>query len=391
MTESEDRPRAAAGVAAEPPIPAPSEPAADGPGGDAPAAAAERGDAPAADERPAGAHGPRGTRRAPAGLFAIALAALATAIAGSLWWQYRQFYVALDDADAATARVLDDVRAGIVRIDERIDALSAELQANRARMTAIDDRVDALPTRLSALEQRIAAVRGGTLEARAEWQRAEAEYHLALANSELLLAGRWESAMAALERADRALAEIGDPSFAPVRAAIAEELIALRSVELPDIDGLALSLARLEERIAGLPLGPARGSAPREAVAAAEPGFGRLWQSVKRALAGIVRVERSSAPLERRLSADERVLLREHVELELKLARLAALAGQPEAFRVSLDAAIAALRREFDAAAAEIEGAVALLESMRALDIAPAKPDISGSLRRLRATTPGDD
>jgi uroporphyrin-3 C-methyltransferase len=325
-------------------------------------------------------------------LFALVLALLATTIAGFLWWQYREFYVALDAADGQALQRLDTVRADIGRVDERLDAVNELLETNRTRTTALGERVDALPGRLGALEQRLAAAQGGSLEARAAWLRAEAEYHLSLADAELALAGRWENAITALERADRALAELGDAALRPVREAIAAELIALRAVSLPDIEGLAFALARLEQQADDLPLrfaGPSSGSAEPDSTGEAEPGFGRLWLSIENAFAGIIRIERREEPVAHVLSIEEGRLVQKQLELELKLARMAALGGGAQAFQASLAAATDLLSREFDAAAAQVEGALLLLAQMRSLDIAPPKPDISQSLALLRAIPAG--
>jgi len=358
-----------------------AEPRANGP---EPAAATVRGEA---------GGGKRGARAwlATLTMFALLLAVLATTVAGFLWWQYREFYVALDAADDETARLIDTLRASNERIDERIDALSTALEANRTRMAAIADSAGALPARVAALEQRVAETQGGAFEAREDWLRAEAEYHLALASSELALAGRWENAIAALEHADATLGQLGNPALGPVREAIADELIELRAVTLPDVEGLAFSLARLAERVDTFPLRnagvPARSA--RESFEDVEPGLGRLWLGIKRALAGIIRVERSEQPVDPLLSAEERRLVRKQVEVELMLARIAALEGQSQTFQASLEAAIELLRREFDATTPELEGAIALLEQMRTLEVAPAKPDLSGSLNRLRAIPAG--
>lgn len=358
-----------------------AEPRANGP---EPAAATVRGEA---------GGGKRGARAwlATLTMFALLLAVLATTVAGFLWWQYREFYVALDAADDETARLIDTLRASNERIDERIDALSTALEANRTRMAAIADSAGALPARVAALEQRVAETQGGAFEAREDWLRAEAEYHLALASSELALAGRWENAIAALEHADATLGQLGNPALGPVREAIADELIELRAVTLPDVEGLAFSLARLAERVGTFPLRNAGvpASSARESFEDVEPGLGRLWLGIKRALAGIIRVERSEQPVDPLLSAEERRLVRKQVEVELMLARIAALEGQSQTFQASLEAAVELLRREFDATTPELEGAIALLEQMRTLEVAPAKPDLSGSLNRLRAIPAG--
>src|SRR4026209_2527804 len=42
---------------------------------------------------------------------ALLLGFVAVRVAGMLWWQYRQFYVSLDETDAAAAEALTRVRA----------------------------------------------------------------------------------------------------------------------------------------------------------------------------------------------------------------------------------------------------------------------------------------
>ena len=338
--------------------------------------------------------GPRPARTGLVGfvaIFALACGVLAAVMAGFLWWQYREFYVSLDAADRETTLVLESVRENVRRVDERIDTLRAALDTQRTRDASMADRLDRLPGQLAALEQRIAATQGGSPDTRSRWLRAEAEYYLSVANTELALADKWEAAIAALELADDRLAELANPAYTPVRELIADELIALRAVRLPDIDGLAFSLSRLAERTAALPVSTGSPAATAPVLDDAQPGLERLWLGVKSAFAGIIRVERSDVPVARVLSAEERRLVERQVVLELQLARIAALRSEALAFQASLATAVESLRRNFDATTPELEGAIELLEQMRVLDIAPAKPDISRSLNRLRSIPAGDD
>ena len=117
----------------------------------------------------------------------------------------------------------------------------------------------------------------------------------------------------------------------------------------------------------------------------AEPGLARLWAAVKRTLLDLVRVERRDAPVPEVLSAAERTLSRRQLEVELELARVAALRADEQAFLSGLDTAIAILDRDFDSDAADVEGARTLLAELRGFDIGPARPDIGGSLLLLRA------
>jgi uncharacterized protein HemX len=330
-----------------------------------------------------------GLRRAVvASSFALLLAFAATIVAGFLWWQYRQFYLALDQTDVAAARDLERARADLRALQDRIDELDEELGASRQAAAGLTERVDQLPSRFVDLERRLDALQGASFDARTGWARAEAEYYLAVANTELHLAGHWENAIAALELADTRLAELGDPALGPVREAIAGELLALRSVRLPDVEGLVFSLGRLAARIEQLPMRadpPANYATPDSALAGAEPGLGRLWLGFKRALLGLVRLERRAEPVGEALSAAERALAKRQLALELELARVAALRGQSEAFRSSLEGGIALLARDFAAEAAEVEGAAALLREMLTLSLTPERPDISRSLALLRS------
>jgi cytoskeletal protein RodZ len=52
---------------------------------------------------------PRGVLRATfVSSLALTLAFVALVMAGMLWWQYREFYVSLDETDAAAAESLSD-------------------------------------------------------------------------------------------------------------------------------------------------------------------------------------------------------------------------------------------------------------------------------------------
>jgi uroporphyrin-3 C-methyltransferase len=325
---------------------------------------------------------------------ALLLAVIATMVSGFLWWQYRQFYVSLDQTDANAALALERVRADLRALQDDVEELGDDLTSSRQLTAALTERVDQLPGRFVDIEQRLDAVQGGSFDARGDWIKSEAEYYLTVANTELVLAGHWENAITALELADTRLAELGDPSLSTVRETIADELLALRSVRLPDVEGLVFSLGRLASRVEELPLRadlPTNFADQTSAVENAEPGLSRLWLSLKSALLGIVRVERREEPVGDALSAAERLLARRQLALELELARTAALQTQPDAFQSSLKSARELLQRDFSRDSAEVEGAVALLDGMLDLRLTPERPDISRSLNLLRSIELGGD
>jgi uroporphyrin-3 C-methyltransferase len=348
--------------------------------------------------RPAeGVAAPEPARAAPpprasfASALALVLALIAIGVTGMLWWQYRAFYVSLDQTDVVTAQQLERVRAEQRALQDGLKGAKDDVETLRQRNATLADRLDLLPGRFADLERRLDAVQGGSFEARGALLRSEAEYYLAVANTELTLARNWENAITALELADGRLAALGSPDLAPVREAIASELIALRAVRLPDVEGLLLGLGRLEARANDLPM---RADAPAAVPAAgaedAEPGFGRLWVAIKNMLLGLVRVERRDEPVAHALSTAERELGRRELEIELEVARTAALRGEQQALRSALDDAIALLQRDFATESGEVEGALAMLREMRGVDVDPQRPDITGSLVKLRELTAKD-
>jgi len=320
-------------------------------------------------------------------ILALAFSFFAASASGFLWWQYRQFYIALDRADSESAVSIQDVRAVLRSLEDRVEALQEADELALDIATDLDRRLEELPGRFVVLEERVNAVQGISDDARRRWLRAEAEYYLAVANTELTLSGRWQNAMDALELADGKLRELASPSLGGVRQRISQELQELRGARLPDIEGLSYSLGRLADRVESLPMGtvaPTSFVTEEEALESAEPGLSRVWLSLKQAISGMINVERSGAPSYRALTTQEQALVRRQLELELQMAKLGLLRSQAEVFQVSLTTARTLLSREFESTDPAVESAITLIEEMLRLDVDPARPDISGSLDLLR-------
>jgi uroporphyrin-3 C-methyltransferase len=342
-----------------------------------------------------------------ASALALVLALVATAAAGALWWQYREFYVVLHTSDVELQTALERARASDRRVSDQVEALRSSIGDDQARVGALAERVEDLPARFADLERRLGdlpdrfaaleaefdATQGGSIDARATWLRREAEYYLTLANTEFQLAGRWENATTALELADDRLRALSDPRLTRVREQIASELLALRGVDRPDIDGMALTLAGLAARVDDFPLRDAVDARRREPNAApteAEPGLARLWLLVKSALSGIVSIERrDERPLP--VSIERRALAKQELSLELRLARSAVLSGRADLFAASLEAATALLERDFAPEASAVRDARDVLAQMGGVDIVLEHPDIGGSLELLRAESAGSE
>ena len=331
---------------------------------------------------------PRGRK----GLWFALVLALGVALAGAsatglLWWQQRQLELALAQSGSAAAVSVDEVRTAIETLEEGVGTLQRSDAALLEASGRFTENVDELSIRHRALEARVNDFQGVSGDARRRWLLAEAEHYLNLGHAELSLGGRWETAITALELADDALRQLAEPALAPVRQQVAADLQTLRSAELVDVEGLSYTLGRLASRVEELPMGPA---APGNLIAEpqgledVESGWNRVWLSLKGAISGMISVERSDASVSPALTAREQSLIRRQLELELEMARLGLLRNQGQVFRAGVETAGDLLARHFDVSEQAVQSAVTLLEEMLQLDIAPARPDISGSLSLLR-------
>lgn len=340
-------------------------------------------------------NGPASQRRLLAAL-AMLLAIAAAAAAGFSWWHYRQLAASVQAAGARTRAALQQQQGSLDSLSDKLNGLRQQtqqrLQQHKRRVDALEQRLQPLPGRVAQLQSQLEAVQGGSAEVRATWLRAEARYYLRVADTRLQLAHDWHGAVEALNLADGRLRALADPGLAPVRRSIAREIAALQAVQLPDIDGLTARLDALAGRADKLPL---RAAAPTSFDAHAppagktQPGLGRFWAAIKRALASLVRVRRREQPVRRALTDEQRALLRGRFAVELQLAEVAAVRRRPAAFRAHLDAARRLLTEDFDASDAAVAAAKQALTQMRGIDIAPSPPDISQSLARLRAAGSG--
>ena len=219
-----------------------------------------------------------------------------------------------------------------------------------------------------------------------DWQLAEVEYLLRLANHRVRLERDADGATDLLAAADEILNALDDFAFHEVRALLAEETASLRAFEGADVPGVFLRLEAAKGLIDQLPLRlpeyVSEGDAP-----AATPSEGErsLVEALLARADGLVRFRRHDLEARRALPApDEAEDLERHLRMALDRAQLAALRRDQAIFAASLSAA----RDALDAFVDPTRDAAALLggeiEALLEVDLAKPMPDISGSLTKLR-------
>lgn len=340
--------------------------------------------------------------RLPLAISSLALLAALIAIAASafVWLGERG---PDDDAPGNEAAITD--------VQEALRDLDDALSSNRQQLSALGDRdselesniensiermerllqqrqraLEAVPGRLSSVEASLAALQGISTGVRDTWTLAEAEYFMEIANAQLNLARNPELALAALELADERIAKLAAPGLTDVRQALSDELRALESLEAPDIEGAALTLASLAGTVESLPLREgivAPGQQPVD-VADELSGMDRALASLKSAMSDVVSVRRTDQPVRPLLPPDAIYFLRTNLKLQLQAARLALLQDEQALFEQSLDDAAAWLREYFDPDATPVSSALDTISELKDGRYSLMRIDISRSLTLLR-------
>ncbi len=319
----------------------------------------------------------------------------------------------LDEAVAAQPTMPSGAAAEVEDLTARLEMLESARLDNDATLEALTERValaeassgadpellEELNTRLEQAEAAAASAQVTTAPAipvNTDFALEEVQSYLRIANRQLQLAGNAAAAESALQLADDRLAQLDDPSLTDVRAAIADEIAAVRRIDSPDLTGIALSLSTLAEKTSDLPLKGHSGGAPASA-GAAEPvtepqtGWQRFLASVKAALHGLVAVRRTDTAVEPLLPPEEVYFLYRNVELKLEVARLALLQHNEEIFRTSLRSVRTWINEYFDTGDKGVESVLREIADLEGAEITPTVPDISGSLKLLQQAGRDED
>jgi len=236
--------------------------------------------------------------------------------------------------------------------------------------------------------------------ARQIWIEGEIEYLLRFANQRLLLNRDHHTALVALQAADARLADLKDLRFVDTRAALRQEIAALKNFAAPDLTGAALSVSAYLAQVPQLPL---RISAPTRfapnAKEAAEPdAYTTLdepeWQQKARQalsdfwreLKTLVVIRRDQGDYDMLLAPEHEFLIYQNLQLQLAAIRIALLRGDQTLFSQSVSAARNWLNAWFIQDSSKVNVLDSELATLESLQLQPPLPDITGSLGHFRNT-----
>ena len=271
---------------------------------------------------------------------ALVLALVAIGVTGMLWWQYRAFYVSLDQTDVVTAQQLDRVRAEQRALQDGLKSAhdDAETLRQRARPSAIGSTsCRAVSPSSSAVSMPCKAARSRRAACCCA-RRPSTTWASRTPSSRSVGVGRTRSPRSS-SRTGGSPSSARRSSLPFARRSRASCSRCVQHASCPISRECCSASAGSRHAPASCrcaPMFPATRAAAAPGAADPEPGFERLWASIKSMLLGLVRIERRDEPVAHALSAAERELGRRELEIEIEVARTAALRAQQQAFRSAL-------------------------------------------------------
>lgn len=246
----------------------------------------------------------------------------------------------------------------------------------------VNQRTENLANRISQLQGLI----GEAETPDQQWKILEAEYLLSIANQRLLLESDVDSAITLLENADSSLLNSGNNSVFTVRQSIANDLTRLRSVSMPDREGIYLRLENLLAEMQAVDLLNSmrenfenRRAEDSEAVQVGGDTPGIFGSSLE-FLGSIFVWRRWDEVPQAMLAPGQGVAIKQNMKLMLEQAELALLARDTALFHGSLTKAKEWFQRYAVTDSSQGQNVIAELDQLLAININPRLEGIERTL-----------
>ncbi|MCP4126643.1 MAG: hypothetical protein GY753_06225 [Gammaproteobacteria bacterium] len=319
----------------------------------------------------------------------IALLALVVAIGGAGLGYLK--WVELKGAMQLEGRAVVELKERQLETKGRLDESGKTIAAQQAAFSALDDMLKQERARLQQQSVEMKESLDGVFRrigrSSTQWIVAEAEYLMRIANHRLQLEGDAATALVALDTADGRLRDSGDPVWNGVRELLASEMAQLQAIKVLDLAGHAAKLSGLISRVEKLKLphsGPVvgtrsqgNGETPKEFTVDAVLHDG--WEGFK----SLMVIRKNDRPLTAILGPEQRFFLYQNLRLQLEAARLALLRRDQLLYDSSLERAATWVAEFFDQKQAVTKTMQAGIGDLKGLQVQPALPDITKSLRML--------
>lgn len=268
----------------------------------------------------------------------------------------------------------------ITSAEEKLTNAQAELGKANHGIIETQKRQQSLEVSIDGLYSRL----GNTSR---DWVIAEADYLLKVANHRLQLEQDVTTTIQALTLADKRLNSLGDPALNEVRNVIAQELVSLETLAIPDQAGVSMQLTELQNQVDQLPLkGRERPVSSETDIKADDAMQVENWQKLPLAIAEVLKglVVVSEDDRQVSLSPEQIRNIHENLKLKLEQARIVLLRGKQDLYESNMQLALEWIEKHFNADEVATKKFVDTIAYLKSKPVTLQTPDISSSLRTLR-------
>jgi uroporphyrin-3 C-methyltransferase len=309
------------------------------------------------------------------GLLNFLLIVALAAAAGYYWREQQRLAATYQTRLAGLQAQLDDKASS--------GALQSSLSPLRNEIGSLDSKVGELALGQEGLRESSEKLFQLWGRDKNDWQLAEVEYLMRVAQHKLILQDDFAGAAITLQAASDLIGETGDPGLLPVRVMISEEIADLKTRRRADLVGMTLMLAQLGRQVRSLQPGFAVRVEEQPEAAVAEPQTAQDWLGRFNALLhSLISIRKESTdPTEIEANI---VDVSAALEDNLKLARWAVLERDARQFQLLIDRSLQLFREFYDLDNAANHDFMTQLQDLQKMVINPEKPDITASLRELQ-------
>jgi uroporphyrin-3 C-methyltransferase len=324
---------------------------------------------------------PQKPRRPWLSLFNFLLILTLAAGAGYYWWQQQQV---ARDYTAINA----ELRQQLAELEQQLASKAGNAMI-AASLSPLEGDIGSLGRKIDELgfEQQVLRDSSEKLyelfgRDKNDWQLAEVEYLMRVAQHKLILQDDFEGAAITLQAASDKIGLTGDPGLLPVRVMISEEIAELKTRKRPDLVGITLILRQLGREIRVLQPGFAiridEIPAAPEAVEVSQDWFDRFIAFIDSLV-----VVRNEATEPSEIEANS-IDVGETLQANLKLARWSVLERDARQYQLLLEQSLRLFREFYDLDNAANNDFMTQLQDLQKMVLKPEKPDITGSLYELQ-------
>jgi len=302
------------------------------------------------------------------------------------------------NADVAEIAIKVDgnISGRLSTISDRMSRISADQQQFQQQVSVQQKTTEALAKKMAISNQQmlqsIDVLFKQKGRERIGWVLAEVEYLLLIANHSLRLQHDVATAIAALEAADARLLDTGDPGTIDSRTQIHDEIQNLKALQQPDVVGMAARLASIIKMLPSLPVLFTQVNTKQKIADLVDKKAshdsvdlqqaGREFLHELRSLVVFHKLEKSPKAL---MTPAQQFFLQQNLQLKLETARRSLLLGQKTLYADSIHEAIQWLEDFFDLQNSAVKHTIEELQGLAKMTISSDFPDISGSIKTLRA------